>query len=61
MNTTYDKNECGYYCMVEAVEVGSDFLGYRTQVLKRGVTTQRHPTKAEARKEAVKNMEAVLA
>ena len=51
MQITYDKNECGYKCMVEIREGGK---------LKRGVSYHRHRTKAQAKADALQNIEPVM-
>jgi hypothetical protein len=55
MKASYDKNECGYKCIVEyrQREIGSNNL-------YRGVSFERHPTKKLAKEDAVKNIERVM-
>lgn len=55
MKASYDKNECGYKCMVEDIKI--DFLGTTKYC---GVSFERHPTKKLAKDDAIKNMERVM-
>lgn len=55
MKASYDKNECGYKCMVEYKQ--RDALGSQ---MYRGVSFQRHPTKKLAKEDAMKSIERVM-
>lgn len=59
MKASYDKNECGYKCMVEEVKTTGRGIVAGSQ-LYRGVSFDRHPTKKLAKDDAISRMEKVM-
>lgn len=55
MKATYDKNECGYKCMVEYQQ-----REHGCTSTYRGISFQRHPTKKLAKEDAMKGVEKVM-